>query len=146
MLLYYPELVRAIDNFKENARLDKITFSTDAPGQTHPVETREVAPPPLTGAAKTLDDAEKAYVNRDLEKAKNLFLASLAADRRQTAACRRLLRPGPHRAAAKRSGKRGEAVLKAKDLEPEPFVKGWVLVYLGKLSAASGDRSQPWSI
>ncbi len=140
MLLYYPEIVRAIDNIKENARLEKITFSTDAPGQAAPVETREVAPSPLTGAAKTLDDAEKAYVSRDLEKAKSLFLASLQQTdvKPQHAAAYyglgriALLQKDPESAE--------KLLLKAKDLEPEPFVKGWVLVYLGKLSAASGDR------
>ena len=35
------------------------------------------APPPLTGAAKTLDDAEKLYSARDLEKAKETYLAVL---------------------------------------------------------------------
>ena len=31
---------------------------------------------------------------------------------------------------------------KTLDLNPEPFVKGWTLVFLGRLSLASGDRDQ----
>jgi hypothetical protein len=32
--------------------------------------------------------------------------------------------------------------LKSLDLDPEPQVKAWVLVYLGRLSVAAGDGAQ----
>jgi len=139
MLLYYPDLVGAIDNYKENLRLDKITFNTESPTRAH-TETHEVDPPVLTGASRTLDDAEKLYVKRDLEKAKSLFLKSLQQTdlKPQQAAAYyglgriALLQKDPEGAE--------KLLLKAKDLEPDPFVKGWTLVYLGKLSLAAGDR------
>ena len=140
MLLYYSQMVGAIDNFKENQRLDQITFSTEPLGATLAPKPVEEAPPPLTGAAKTLDDAEKAYTKRDLDKAKGLFLAALqqAEQKPQQAAAYyglgriALLQKDPEGAQ--------KLLVKAKDLGPEPFVGGWVLVYLGKLSQASGER------
>ncbi len=140
MLLYYPDLVGAIDNYKENLRLSKVTFDNDVPTRVVHTETREVAPPPLTGAAKTLDDAEKAYGKRDLEKAKKLFLASLQqADLKPQHAAAYY---GLGRIALLQKDPEGaeKLLLKAKELEPDPFVKGWTLVYLGKLSLAAGDR------
>ena len=141
MLLYYPDLVGGIDNYKENLRLDKVTFNNnDTAGRVVRSETHEVDPV-LTGAAKTLDDAEKLYVNRDLAKAKKLFETGLKQTElkpQQAAAWYglgriALLQKDPENAE--------KAFLKAKDLEPDPFVKGWVLVYLGKLAGAADDRS-----
>jgi tetratricopeptide (TPR) repeat protein len=139
MLLYYPELVGKIDNYRENTRLDRVNFNTEAPSKMVRSETHEVDPPALTGAAKTLDDAEKLYVRRDLEKSKNTFLEVLKQtdQKPQQAAAYyglgriALLQKDPETAE--------KLLLKAKDLEPDPFVKGWTLVYLGKLSLASGD-------
>ncbi len=139
MLLYYSQMVGAIDNVKENARLDKIVFNTDVPGRPAPVEVPE-APAPLTGAAKTLDEGEKAYLKRELDKAKGLFLAVLQQtdEKPQHAAAYyglgriALLQKDPESAQ--------KLLLKARDLDPDPFVHGWVLVYLGKLSLASGER------
>ena len=59
MLLYYPQMVGAIDLVKEDARLSKVEFRKDT--STRPV-VKGAAPPepaPATGAAKTLDEAEK---------------------------------------------------------------------------------------
>jgi len=140
MLLYYPQLVAGIDNYKENQRLDKITFNSDAPGKVVRSETHEIEPPVLTGAARTLDDAEKLYVKRDLDKAKTLFLAALQQTDlkpQQAAAYYGLGRI----ALLQKDPETAEKLLtKARELEPEPFVKAWTLVYLGKLALASGDR------
>ena len=78
------EMVAAIDLGKEDARLSQRGVRP---------RTRRRAPmkapaagagaAPLTGAAKTLDDAEKLYTARDLEKAKKLFLQALRADRQK---------------------------------------------------------------
>jgi tetratricopeptide (TPR) repeat protein len=140
MVLYYPELVGGIDNYKENLRLDPVHFNDEAPGKLVRSETHEVEPPALTGAARTLDDAEKLYVKRDLDKAKNLFLAALQQTDlkpQQATAYYGLGRI----ALLQRDPETAEKLLtKARDLGPDPFVKGWTLVYLGKLALASGDR------
>src|SRR5262249_52843722 len=76
MLLYYKEMVQAIDIVKEDRRLTNVEFAKTA-GQ-RPAATVTAPPPPApTGAAKTLQDAEAAYSARELERAKKLFLQIL---------------------------------------------------------------------
>jgi tetratricopeptide (TPR) repeat protein len=111
-----------------------------------PVPPR-AAPPPLGGAAKTLDDAEQLYLARDkdkdnVEKAKKLYLEALlqTGDPPMQAAAYyglgriALLEHDP--AAAE------QLFRKALDTQPEPQVKAWVLVYLGRLSLAAVDRDE----
>lgn len=142
MLYYYPTLVSAIDLRTEDARLSPVEFDKQR-AQRAVVPTPAPPPPPeLTGAAKTLDDAEKLYTARDLDNAKKLYLEVL----QQT--------DNPVMHAASYYGMARIAVLqkdpeladqlfhKTLDLQPEPQVKAWTLVYLGRLSMAEGDRAQ----
>src|SRR5262249_42393441 len=74
MRLYFPELIQGIDLRKEAKRLDHVDFaSTRTPKRVRTV-TREVKGPELTGAEKSLDEAEKVYAARDLPRARNMFL------------------------------------------------------------------------
>jgi tetratricopeptide (TPR) repeat protein len=142
MLYYYPTLVSAIDNPTENVRLSRVEFDKGPAERPIVKTTPSPAPPPLTGAAKTLDDAEQLYTARDLDKAKKLYLDSL----QQT--------DNPVMHAAAYYGMARIAVLqkdpelaeqlfrKTLELQPEPQVKAWALVYLGRLSIAAGDRTQ----
>jgi len=140
MMVYYPGMVGAIDLAKEDARLSKVDFSKEAAARAV-VKTAPPPPPPApTGVAKTLDEAEQLYRANDLDQAKKLFLDAL----QQTD-----LKP-PHaaayfglaRIAAKQKDPETSQKLfeKTLELEPEPFVRGWTLVYLGRLSVAAGDR------
>ena len=77
MLLYYPELVGAIDLVKEDARLSKVEFNTETSARPA-VKTAPAPPEPvLTGPAKSLDDAEKLSTSNDLDQAKKIFLSVL---------------------------------------------------------------------
>jgi len=140
MMVYYPGMVGAIDLAKEDARLSKVDFSKEAAARAV-VKTAPPPPPPApTGVARTLDEAEQLYRANDLDQAKKLFLDAL----QQTD-----LKP-PHaaayfglaRIAAKQKDPETSQKLfeKTLELEPEPFVRGWTLVYLGRLSVAAGDR------
>ncbi len=142
MLYYYPTLVGAIDLRIEDARLSKVEFDKQ-PTARAVVPTPAAAPPPaLTGAAKTLDDAEQLYTARDLDKAKKLYLDVL----QQTDS------PILHAAAyyglariatLQRDPELAERLFKKTlELQPEPQVKAWTLVYLGRLSVAAGDRAE----
>ena len=141
MLFYYPALVGAIDLVAEDARLSKVQFDKAAPVRTVPV-TRAVEPPALTGAAKTLDDAEKLYTSRDLDQAKKLYLDVLQQTDNQSmhsAAYYGLARI----AALQKDPELAQQLFhKTLELQPEPQVKAWSLVYLGRLSVAAGDRAQ----
>ena len=141
MLLYYTEMVKAIDLVKEDARLSKVNFRREAAARA--VETPPPPPPaPMTGAAKTLEDAERLYTARDLAQADKLFLDALRqTDRKpqQAAAYYGLARI----AALENQPETAERLFqKTLEMEPEPPVKAWALVYLGKLSLAAGDREQ----
>ena len=143
MLLYYRDMVAAIDLKKEDARLSGVTFDRDAPTRSiKPAATPEPTAAPLTGAAKTLDDAEKLYEARDLEKAKAAYLAALQQTDQK-----------PEHAAAyyglariatlqKRPEDAERLFQKTLELEPEAQVKAWALVYLGQLELAAGEREQ----
>ena len=145
MLFYFPELVGAIDLTSEDRRLTQVDFDKEAPVRLAPPRlghTVAPAPPPLTGAAKTLDDAETAYTARDLDKAKSLYLAVLQqTDDRAThgAAYYGLARIAALQKDPETANKLFE---KALELEPESQIKAWVLVYLGRLAIAAGDRDQ----
>jgi tetratricopeptide (TPR) repeat protein len=145
MLFYYPELVGAIDLKSEDRRLAQVEFDKQAPVRLAPPRlghTAEPAAPPLVGAAKTLEDAETAYTARDLDKAKNLYLAVLQqTDDRAThgTAYYGLARIAALEKDPETANKLFE---KALELEPEPQVKAWVLVYLGRLAIAARDPGQ----
>ena len=64
MRLYFPEMVGQIDVKKEQQRIAAIDFLKERPVRTYRV-TSEVKPPELTGAAKTLDEAEQLFLDRE---------------------------------------------------------------------------------
>jgi tetratricopeptide (TPR) repeat protein len=144
MLLYYPDLVGGIDLLKEEARLSKVDFNGRLMAKVvhGPPQPAPPAPPPLTGPAKTLDDAERLYSARDLEKAKKLYLDVLSqtdVKSMHAAAYYGLARI----AALERDPESSERLFqKALDSGPEPPIRAWVLVYLGKLAGAAGEREQ----
>jgi tetratricopeptide (TPR) repeat protein len=143
MLLYYKEMVSAIDLVREDARLSQTQFDTAAAPRTVKAPVPAPAPPPaLSGAAKTLNAAEQQYKAKDYDKAKSLFLAVLEqTDQRpvHAAAYYGLARI----AVFQKDPETGERLfLKVLELDPEPFVKSWTLVFLGRLSLSAGEKDQ----
>jgi tetratricopeptide (TPR) repeat protein len=142
MLLYFKEMAAAIDLRKEDARLAPVTFDRDAPTRT--VKTAVVEEPvtTLTGAAKTLDEAEKRYTARELDKAKELYLAVLQETDQKPAHAAAYY--GLARVATlQRDPETAERLFqKTLELEPEAQVKAWALVYLGQLELAAGEKQQ----
>jgi len=147
MLIYYPEMVGAIDLKTEDARLSKIDFKTGPPAPApKPVAPAAVVPAvpaaPLTGAAKTLDDAERLYAARNLEAAKRKYLEVLEqtdekplhADAYYGLARIAALNRDPETAV--------RLFQTALDLGPRPATRAWVLVYLGKLTLAAEEPEQ----
>ncbi len=142
MLYYYPTLVGAIDLRIEEARLSRVQFDRE-PAERAVVNTPPpAAPPEPTGAAKTLDDAEKLYGARDLDKAKKLYLDVL--QQTDSPVMHASAYYGLARIAALQKDPELAQQLfnKTLELQPEPQVKAWTLVYLGRLSLAAGDRGQ----
>jgi tetratricopeptide (TPR) repeat protein len=138
MVLYYKEMVSSIELMKEDQRLLNTQFDSK-PAPAHMVPAAPPPQPAPTGAARTLDNAERHYLQRDLDPAKKLYLQVLQeTDQKPMHAAAyyglariAILQKDPETAQ--------RLFQKALELEPEPQVKGWVLVYLGRLSMAERD-------
>jgi tetratricopeptide (TPR) repeat protein len=135
MRVYFPDLLEKIDVKKEQKRLANVEFATERTVRTVHVAVAAPAPPPaLTGAAKTLDDAEHAFTDRKAAAAKELFLRALQetdlnpmhAKAYYGLARVALLENDPDTAE--------RLFHKVLELDPEPGTKSWSLLYLGRLS------------
>jgi tetratricopeptide (TPR) repeat protein len=138
MNFYYADMVKALDLKKEDARLAKVEFLKQAP--VRQARMRPPAPEPgLTGAAKTLDEAETMYAARDLGKARETFLHVLQQTEEKPLHAKAYY--GLARIAAQQKDPELAERLfqKALELGPAPQDKAWVLVYLGRLSDAAGE-------
>jgi tetratricopeptide (TPR) repeat protein len=132
--LYFPELIGGIDLKREEQRLDHIDFVSARASRRVQTVTREVAPPELTGVDKTLADAEKAYIARDLAQSRDLFLQVLKQTEQQTMHAKAYY--GLARITVlERDPETGDRLFrKVLELEPDPETKSWTLLYLGRLA------------
>jgi len=143
MLFYYPELVGAIDLKTEDTRLRQVEFDKQALVRVVKAAPAPApAPPPLTGAAKTLEDADQLYAARNLDQAKTQYLEVLKQT--EDVAIHSAAYYGLARIATLEKDPEMALRLfqKTLDLGPEPAVKAWSLVYLGRLSIAAGEKDQ----
>jgi tetratricopeptide (TPR) repeat protein len=142
MSLYYPDMIKAIELRKEEARLQTVEFAKEL--RVRQVKTAAAPPPPpaLTGAAKTLEDAEQLYTARNLDQARQKYLAVLEQTSEKpvhAAAYYGLARV----AVLQKDPETAERLfLKVLESAPEPPVQAWALVYLGRLADAAADREQ----
>jgi tetratricopeptide (TPR) repeat protein len=142
MNAFYKSMAQSINVAQEDERLSKVVFDTQrAPEHTVPVAAP--APPPLTGAAKTLKDAQDAYDAHDLDTAKKQYLAVLQqTDVKDMHA--EAYYGLAHVAALQKDPETAQRLfLKTLELDPQqPQTKAYTLIYLGKLAAASGEPEQ----
>jgi tetratricopeptide (TPR) repeat protein len=137
----FKDMLQAINVVKEDARLTQIQFDKVRESERM-VQIAPPPAPPLTGAAKTLEEAESLYSARDLDKAKEKYLALLQQTdlkKMHAAAYYGLARIS---ALQKDPDSSQRLFLRALELDPEPPVKAWTLVYLGKLSLASSEPDE----
>lgn len=141
MRLYYPEMIDAINLAKEDRRLADVQFLTQ------PVERKVIVraaeeKTELTGARKTLDDAENLYDARKLDLSREKFLAALEETQEkplQARATYGLARIAALQNNPELSFKLFERVL---ELEPDPPTAAWTHIYLGRLSALAGEDDE----
>jgi tetratricopeptide (TPR) repeat protein len=142
MRIYFPDMVNAIDLKKEERRVQNVQFAAHA----HVRKAKGVAaappPPELSGARKTLEDAENLYDHRDLEKAKQAYTRLLQETEEHplhAASYYGLARI----AVLQKDPELAERLFqKAVESSPEPQVRAWSEVYLGRLSDAAGERAE----
>ena len=142
MRFYYPEMVKAIDLRKEDARLAQVEFAKSAPVKTARSAAAPAPPPPpvLTGAAKTLEEAESLYTARDLEPAREKFLQVLRETAEKPLHAKAYY--GLARVAMlKKDPDTAERLFqKTLELQPAPAEKAWAYVYLGRLYETAGEQ------
>ena len=138
MRLYFPAMIDAIDLAHEEKRLDHIQFATSRSNLKIRQVTREVAPAPLTGVEKTLDDAEKAYLARDLPRAREIFMRSLKETDLKSAHAKAYYGLARISLLEKDPGKADELFQVVLDQDPDAATKSWSLLYLGRLADSQG--------
>jgi tetratricopeptide (TPR) repeat protein len=139
MFLYYAEMVQAIDLMKEDRRLTGVEFNKDSAARPAVRMPAQAPPPPVTGAAKTLEEAEQAYGSRELAKAKQLFLKALGETEKRSMHATAYYGLARIALLEKDLDAADQLFTKALDSEPEAFDKAWILVYMGRLSVAAGE-------
>ena len=144
MRLYFPDMVAQIDVKKAQQQIARIDFLKERPVRTYRV-TSEVKSPELTGAAKTLDQAERLFLDREksagnASQAKELYLKAMQETDEKPMHAKAyyglariaLLDRDPETA--------DRFFRKILELEPDPATKAWALVYIGKLSDSQGEK------
>ncbi|MCX6620938.1 MAG: hypothetical protein NTY38_07625 [Acidobacteria bacterium] len=140
MRLYFSDMVDAINLKKETQRLDRVQFAATKTQRT--VKAPVVVKPVLTGAAKTLEEAEGLYSAKELEQAK--------------AKCQRVLEQtddrGQHSraffglariAALQRDPELADKLFrKTLELGPAVDAGSWSHIFLARLAGAAGEREE----
>ena len=141
MRLYFPSLFAGLDFKREEKRMEGVEFASAAPSRVvRPAQT--LNPPELTGAARTLADADTAYADRDLERAKGAFLR-VPEETTEKSMHAKAYYGLARIAVLQRDPETGDRLFrKVLDVEPDADTKAWSLLYLGRLADSQGDRNQ----
>ena len=95
----------------------------------------------LTGAEKTLAEAEDLYAKRDLDRAKQSYSAVLREDSKALHA--KAYYGLARIAALERDPELAEKLFqKTLEMSPDDETKSWTYLYLARLADAAGDRDQ----
>lgn len=142
MRLYFPDMVRTIDLRREERRLASVQFVRERASKTTKVVPQPEPKVELTAAQKAVADAESLYRERKLDAAKDSFARLLQTNAERPIHARAYY--GLARIAVLQNEPESAEKLFQRTLEmdPDPEVRGWSLVYLGRLFDAQGDREQ----
>jgi len=139
MNLYYIDLIHQIDLEREDKRLLNVRFANDT--AVKKVKAAPAPPEPvLSGAVKTLAEAEDLYTRRDLDHARESYLKVLEQTPDTTLHAKAYY--GLARIAALHNDPELAEKLFQKTLEmsPDAATKSWAYLYLGRLADAAGER------
>ena len=139
MRLYYPDMIAAISLDTENKRLANVQWAEKRSARV--VRAAGEAPPKkiLAGPAKTLEDAENFYWQKQYDQAREKYAAVLQETDSQPYHAKAYY--GLARiAAVKTEFELAEKLFeKTLELSPETETRSWALVYLGRLSYTGCD-------
>lgn len=139
--LYFPDLIGQIDLEREDKRLEHVQFAKEAV-----VKKAKPAPPApepvLTGAEKTLQEAEDLYTRRDLEHARQTYLKVLQQSGENALHAKAYYGLARIAALQKDPELAEKLFQKILELSPDKETKSWAYLYLGRLADAAGERGQ----
>ncbi len=140
MRFYFPDLIGQIDLDREDKRLMHVQFAKEA--AVKKVRHAPAPEPVLTGAAKSLQEAEDLYGKRELEQARLRYLSVLEQPGDNALHAKAYY--GLARIAAlQRDPEMAEKLFqKTLELSPDKETMSWAYVYLGRLADAAGERDQ----
>jgi tetratricopeptide (TPR) repeat protein len=139
--LYFPDLLGGIDLEREDKRLQNVEFAKQA--TVHKARPAPGPPAPvLSGAAKTLAEAEDLYSKRNLRQAQDSY-RNVLQQAAQNPVHARAYYGLARIAALDHDPELAEKLfLKTLELSPDDETKSWAYLYLGRLSDAAGEREQ----
>jgi tetratricopeptide (TPR) repeat protein len=139
--IYFPDLLGGIDLYKEDQRLQKVTFAKAA--TVHKAQPAPPPPPPVLNApAKALAEAEDLYASRNLPEAQDRYRSVLQL-KAETSVHARAYYGLARIAALNRDPELAEKLFqKTLELSPDDETKSWAYLYLGRLADAAGEREQ----
>jgi tetratricopeptide (TPR) repeat protein len=139
MRLFFPEMIKHIDVAREDKRLANVQFAEAPRVRPAKVEQRVTEPSP---ADKAIEDAERLYSNKDYDRARQAYLNVLEQSSEKSVHARAYY--GLARIAVLQNDPElGERLFqKVLDSGPDPWVRAWTHVYLGRLSDIAGNRDE----
>ncbi len=138
---FFVDLIGQVDLAREDKRLEHVQFAKEPA-----VKKAKPAPAPpepvLTGAAKTLEEADDLYGKHELEPARQHYLEALQQGSDKTLHAKAYY--GLARIAAlQRDPELAEKLFqKTLELSPDKETMSWTYLYLGRLADAAGEREQ----
>ena len=141
MRLYFPEMVKGINPGREYKRLANVKFDDHARVRAAKVVAVERYNTP-SATDKAIEEADRLYGNKNYDRAKQAYLHILEQENERTVHARAYY--GLARIAVLQNDpETGERLFqKALDSFPDPWVKAWVHVYMGRLSDVAGNREE----
>ncbi|MBV9770569.1 MAG: tetratricopeptide repeat protein [Bryobacterales bacterium] len=139
--IYFPDLLGQINLEHEDRRLQNVAFAKET--TVHKAKAAPAPPAPvLSVSAKTLEDAEKLYADRNMTAARESYRKVLEQPGENPVHARAYY--GLARIAALDHDPELAERLFQKTLEmsPDDETKSWAYLYLGRLSDAAGEREQ----
>ena len=141
MRFYYPELIKAIDLKKEERRLNAVQFA-DAPAVKKAKVVREEKKIELTGARKTLEEAEYLYGEKSYPRAREQFLKALQETDQKYLHAKAYYGLGRIAALANDPETADTLFRKVLELGPDPAMESYTHLYLGRLADIGGERDE----
>lgn len=140
MRLYLPDMLDGIDLKKEDRRLQQVQWADAKTVRTAPQPVRQE--PVVSPTQQAIDAADKLYSSRDLDNAREAYLAITRQTDDKSMHARAYYGLG-RVAALKNEPELAEQLFrKTLELTPDPHTHAWTEIYLGRLSEGFGEKDR----